>query len=113
MKGCALPTLGYPTRWQAAAALRREGLGPTAIARRIGISVSAATSLLDYAKKKKGGAVLRDVAVDAEILEALRPDAAARGLSCNDLVRRILARIAEDRLVAAVLDDAEETGRAG
>lgn len=47
----------------------------------------------------------RTVAVDTDILDALEPHAAARAISTNELARRILAAVADDNLIDAILDD--------
>lgn len=51
--GSAKPTAGYPSRTQAAAALRAEGLRDSEIAQRLGISANAVSGLL--AKRQFGG----------------------------------------------------------
>lgn len=47
----------------------------------------------------------RTVTVDVDVLDALRPAAEARGLSVNELARRLLATIADEAMTDAVLDD--------
>ena len=108
------PCMGYPSRWQCAEALALEGHPPGVIAQRMGIKLTNVHSLLDYAKRKAEGSAraprpaeanARTVVVSKDVLEALRPHAARRGISVNELARRILAVVADDGIVDGVLDD--------
>lgn len=49
----------------------------------------------------------RTISVDSNVIDALQPAAAARGITVNTLARRLLASIAHERLADAVLDDLE------
>lgn len=111
----AIPCLGYPSRTAAVAALRAEGLPSREIARRIGVEVKTVTAL-------EGSMARRDrpsqrtpelpswntVAIDDDTLRALRPHAARRGVSVTTLARQLLATLADDGLVDALLDDEAE-----
>lgn len=113
--GAPKPILGYRSRTAAAAALRAEGLTDHQIASRINAALPdgegridhlRVSNLLDYRKHPRPcERQQRTVAMDAEVLDALTPAAAARGVSVNELVRRIVATVADEGLVAAVLDD--------
>jgi hypothetical protein len=50
----------------------------------------------------------RTVVFYTEVLQSLQPDAEARGLHVNALVRLLIDRIVDDKLVGAVLDDVRE-----
>ena len=113
------PTLGYPTRTAAVQALRAQGLSSGAIARKIGIEVKTVTALEASARRGAGGETgdyrgarstsrQHTVAIDNDVLRALRPHAARRQISVNALVRQLLAILADDDLVDALLDDADE-----
>lgn len=47
----------------------------------------------------------RSVAFEIEVLESLQPDAERRGIHVGELVRRIVATVAKEGMVDAVLDD--------
>lgn len=102
----AIPTLGYPSRWEAAAALRAEGLTARQVAERIGISESAAYQLFAYSRNGRRKRPMERIAVPGKVLTALAPSASERGMRPADLARAILAAVAADGLVSAVLDDA-------
>lgn len=96
------PCLGYASRMEAARALQGSGLTPSEIAAHIGGSYSSVTSLLYKARLQSG---TRDVSIPCDTLDSLQEDAEARGVTVDTLVRRLLAHIAEDGIVDAVLDD--------
>lgn len=50
----------------------------------------------------------RAIVVSNDVLTALEPHAAHRGISVNKLCRALLGAIADDTLVDAVLEDAED-----
>lgn len=101
----AIPTLGYPSRWEAAAALRAEGLTARQVAERIGTTESAVYQLFAYAKNGRRKRPVQRIHVPGKILVALAQPAAQRGMGPADLARAILAAVAADGLVSAVLDD--------
>lgn len=105
----AIPTLGYRTKYEAAAALRAKGMQVGQIAEKIGCNVGTVWRLLAYANEKppmrKGGR--RPVPIPLTVLEALKPEAKRRKLSTYELSRRLLRAISRDNLVSAVLDDKE------
>lgn len=109
--GAPKPALGYPSRTAAVAALRQQGCGTAEIAARIGINEGAVTALEASGRRPRAArpaeAQGRTVLFPADILDRLRPDAERRGISVNELARRIVEAVAEDRMVDAVLDDGE------
>lgn len=107
--GAAKPCLGYPSRTEAVLALRDQGKSNKLIAHKIGISPSTVGALIS-SRKHTRRAVLnqKTVKIDNDVLEKLRPVAAARGIEVNQLCCNLLALIADDGLTDAVLDDALE-----
>ena len=113
----AKATLGYPSRTDAVLALRAEGHSQHEIAKRIGIPTSTVSALECSARRRGGvstgvrnhGEVCRTVHIPIGVLQQIAPDAARRGLSRETLAALIVEKVAEDRLVDAVLDDSEET----
>lgn len=107
MAGCtgAIPTLGYPTRYEAAAALRSEGLTVKQIAEKIGTSERAVDQLLAYARRGRSKRETERICVPTATLVALAEPAKRRGMRPADLARRILAIVAEDGITGAILDD--------
>lgn len=49
-------------------------------------------------------AMSRTIVVSRDVLDALKPAAEARGVSVNQLCRSLLAAVADDNLVEALLD---------
>jgi hypothetical protein len=58
-------------------------------------------------KPRPAEKLCRTVRFPVEILDALGPHAARRGMNPNQLARLIVEQVLDDRLVDAVLDDAE------
>ena len=112
----AKPTLGYPTRTAAVVALRAAGLSSAAIAERIGISTATVTALEHSAGRRKQPSrpakqLGRTVLFPTDVLDALRPHAARRGMHSNHLARLIVETVVDEGMVDAVLDDASEVMR--
>lgn len=113
----AKPCLGYPSKTAAAAALVAEGLERDEVARRIGVTRSVLSSLVDESGQPRRmpsaerGATPRDlvapVTISLATLEMLRPHARRRDVTVEALVRSIVDTVALERLVDAVLDDRE------
>lgn len=115
------PTLGYPSRTAAVQGMRAEGLATRTIARRIGIDTSTVRALeasagradrraepvARGARGARGGIGEVAVILPVDIVRALRPHAARRGIAVDTLARRILDA-ALDGMVDGVLDDAAE-----
>lgn len=112
MKNRSIPTLGYPSRTAAVLDLRAKGLSTAEIARRIGID-SAVVSALELTTRRWRGrqtrpAESRAIVFPAEVLDRARPHAARRGISANELVRRLVVHAIDEDMVDAVLDDAHD-----
>lgn len=111
--GTPKTTLGYASRTDAVAALRADGLSTAAIAARIGIEPKTVTALEASAARAKrpsrppisGPAVGRSVVVPFQDYVALRPHAARRATTVDQLIRDIVEIVARDDMVDAVLDD--------
>lgn len=101
----AIPTLGYPSRYEAAEALRAEGLTPEQIAERIGTTTGAVYQLLAYAKRGRANSPRIRVSVPTRVLEHFQEPAAMRGVAPATIARRILATVAREGLADAILDD--------
>lgn len=106
-------TLGYRSRTEAIQGLRAQNLTTRQIAARIGIETKTVAALEASAlRRKEVGGKSTDrqhtVCIDNDVLRALRPHAARRGLSVNQLVRLIIAAVADDDIVDAVLGDQGE-----
>lgn len=102
------PTLGFATRTDAVLALRRQSLSTKEIAERIGIEHKAVTALESSAGRSRSRTEeCRTVLFAVELLDQCRPHAARRGITANELARRIVEAAIEDKMVDAVLDDAE------
>ncbi len=109
----AKPTLGYPSRTDAVLGLRGQGKTTEQIAEAIGIKTSTVTSLECHAGKRKGPQACksqgnRTVLFPVDVLESLRPHAEQRGISANELARRIVETVVDENLITAVLDDGED-----
>jgi transcriptional regulator len=110
----AKSTLGYPSRTDAVLALRRQGLSTAAIAAKIGIRNSAVTALEHSAGRairapRPVEDLCRTVLFPIDVIDALGPHAARRGVHPNALARRIVEQVVDDGIVDAVLDDEEVT----
>lgn len=115
--------LGFNTKTEAVLALRAQGLATRDIARKIGIEPKSVSALEASAQRSKGRASERrwsdspstlkqhTVTIDNDTLIALRPHAARRSMSVNQLVRAMIDIVADDGLIDALLDDADEVGR--
>lgn len=104
------PCLGYRSRTAAVVALRGQGLHDAEIADRIGIPAQTVGALAASAKRAKRPAERdgRTVVFPVDILDRLRPHADRRGISCNELARRLVDIAAEEGMIDAILDDAGE-----
>ena len=98
------------TKTEAARNLRQRGLSTIDIALELGITPSNVRSLF-YAGSRKPRAkrpaetLGRTVVFPADVLDALGPFAAKRGIHPNTLARQIVTTVIDDGLVDAVLDD--------
>ena len=94
--------------------LAQGGTRPAAIAERLQVPPNSVHKWLSDARKqgidiprfKRGGARKRAVVtLPVQIVEALRPEANARGTSVRELALAILREVATSDLAAALLDD--------
>lgn len=102
----AKPTMGYRTRTEACLTLQAAGKRPLEIAEFLGVPVANVYGLLaaSSGKRKCGRGDVGSVQLPRVLLEKLRPHAEARQISVGALVRDLVATIADDDLVKAVLD---------
>ena len=106
----AKPSLGYATRTDAVLALRKQRVSTAEIARRLGIEPKTVTAL-EYSAGRRQRAprpceeMGRTVVFPVDILAALSPHAAKRGVHVNTLARRIVETVVDEKMVDAVLDD--------
>lgn len=106
-----IPALGYPSRTSAALALKAEGLKNVEIAERLGIDKKKVDSLLTsvhanrYDRTERKNCSAAPVTITLEHRQKLRNAAAKRLLSVDTLMCLLIERIADDRLVDAILDD--------
>ena len=100
-------------------ALAQQGIAPREIALQLGCQPSTVHHYLWLARREDGfngrfkTGSPREVGSSSTVIprrlaDVLRPAAAARGLTVNALAQSILARVAEDGLIDAVLDDGAE-----
>lgn len=109
--------LGYKNRTEAAIALRSQGLRASEIGRMLGITPNAVTGLISSRERHRvrGGETPASrlptgaIILPIDVRIALRPAAAKRGVSVEQLILDLAATIAEDDLTDAILDD----GKAG
>lgn len=114
----AKPTLGYPSRTDAALALEGQGMPIREIAARMGVTTGTVHALLNSGARrgtsqfKRHGARQRPdhrtVVFEVETLSALALHAERRGISTNALVRRLVECAVDADLVDAILDDHDE-----
>lgn len=96
-----LPTLGFPSKTAAVAAMREDGIRPSIIAKRIGLpSTRHATALLQSNMR-------RTVHVSRDVIEELGPFAKERGICAARLARLLVHTAVDQGLVNAILDYGE------
>lgn len=105
--GSPKQTLGYPSRTAAVAALRQSGLSTQQIANRIGIEPKTVSALeADQRRTRAATATIPSgVVFPLSVRLRLRPAAARRSMSVEQLMVEMMERIADDCLVDAILDD--------
>lgn len=104
------PTLGYPSRTDAIVALRARGLDARQIADEIGIprpNVVALERHVRTANVRRDSRIRRTLELPQDLVDVMAPFAAARDIGPRELALRILAAVADDGLVDAILDDRE------
>src|SRR5262249_252315 len=103
------PTAGFPSQTAAVLALRRQNFSTSAIAEQLGIDARRVTSLEANArrafKRRVDLAAPRVGPLPKALLERIGEPARDRGLTPNELIRRILTAVVKDGLIDAVLDD--------
>ena len=111
------PIAGFPSRTAACLALRAKGLTDRQIADELGLYPSDVSALIATKLRRMPGRPAREnplhengrtVVVSNDVLDALAPHAARRGISVNQIARNLLAQVIDDAIVDAVLDDADE-----
>ena len=106
------PSLGYASRTDAVVALRAQRVSTAEIARRLNIEPKT-VSALEHSAGRRARAprpaeeMGRTVVFPVDILDALLPHAAKRGVHVNSLARRIVETVVDENMVDAVLDDEE------
>lgn len=90
--------------------LRKSGLTTREIAAKVGIEPKSVTALECSARrgkraKRPAETLGRTVLFPADVLDALGPFAAKRGIHPNMLARQIVTTVLDEGLVDAVLDD--------
>jgi hypothetical protein len=104
-----IPTLGYKSRSEAVQAMHERGLGTNDIVSAVGINRNTVRVILCHERRGRARApTRRTIVVSVDVLDALLPEAEARVVSVNELVRMLLDRIVDDSLVVAILDDSHE-----
>lgn len=109
------PTLGYPTRTAAVHGLRAQNLSTRQIAEAIGIEPKTVVALeagsgraRPMRAERPSEQLGRTVVVPVDVLDALGPHAARRGMHVNTLARLIITTVVDEGMVDAVLDDADD-----
>lgn len=109
------PTLGYPTRTAAIHGLRAESLDTRQIAIAIGIEPKTVCALEAGSGRRRpmraerpSEQLGRTVVVPTDVLDALGPHAARRGIHVNSLARLIITTVVDDCMIDAVLDDGDD-----
>lgn len=105
--GRKIPTLGYPSRSEAAKALHKQGLSHHEIAERIGVGESSVGNLLCWQPVGP-----RRLILPPALARALEPAAEARGVTVPELASRLLERTTAEQLIDAILDDFDDFARA-
>lgn len=100
----AKPVLGYPSMTAAVVALRAQGLSASAVARRLGIPANNVASMESAARRR----VVPPVRLPVDVARLLERPARRRGIGIDCLALRIIATVARDGMVDAVLDDGDE-----
>jgi predicted transcriptional regulator len=98
------PTLGYPSRSAAVAALRKECKSTREIAELIGVSQKVVLAMDQYNRSK----LTRNhqmIKVSPDVYKALVRSSRKRHLRVEQLTNRVLEIIVNDGLLEAVLDD--------
>ncbi len=111
--GTRKQTLGFPSRTDAVLAMRSQRLSTRQIAERIGIPESTVTALEHSAGRARRQPrpheeLCRTVLFPLDVLDALGPHAARRNMHPNRLARLIVEIVVDEKMIDAVLDDADD-----
>lgn len=110
--GAPKPCLGYPSRTAAVHGLRAQGLNTRAIASAIGIEHKTVIALEIGSSKPRphrpSEEMGRTVVFPVDVLNALGPHAARRGIHPNSLARLIVSTAVDENMIDAILDDAHD-----
>lgn len=110
----------YPSQALAIEALDGRGVSRRDIAARLDIATATVAGALWYAKRRANGARRatrpaeangRTVLFPVDVLDRLVGPARARGISANELARRIVETAIDDGIIDAVLDDDSSQSR--
>lgn len=106
------------TKTAAIVDLAMKGASRTEISAQVGATMGTISAILSKARRdgqpipkaKSGRKTVihcgrKTVNFQSSTIDALIPEAAARGIEVADLIRDLVATIAEDRIVGAILDD--------
>jgi len=102
--------------------LALEGLPPREIAARTGATSTYCSTVLSHARAtgteirrfgsgrraKPNGRAKRALVIAADLARDLEPFADRRGVSVQEIVRRLVTAVVEDGIVDAILDDGEQ-----
>jgi hypothetical protein len=106
----SIPHDGYPSRTAYLLAKRAQGVGIAEIARQLGISTKNAVALEESARRSRKPRPAethgRTIVFPLDVFDALRPHAAKRDLTVNELVRRLIEHALDDQLIDSIMDDA-------
>lgn len=107
-----IDTLGQVSRTAAFAKMDAEGVTPEQAAELTGLKLSTCRSYFaivrrnnPYRHRRPSPRGRKAYWIDIDVIEALQPHADARRLPMSEFIRELLATIADEQLVAAVLDD--------
>ena len=102
------PILGYPSRTACCLALREQGKSNAEISSLTGIGSTVVSTLAarQLVRRPRPAELHgRTVLFPAEVLNELKPHAARRGITANELARRIVEIAAEENMIDGILDD--------
>ena len=79
----------------------------------MGISPNTVSGLLGSARRQRRSKPAerhgKTILFPDDVLDRLRPHAERRGISCNELARRLVETSIEEGMIDAVLDDLEDS----
>ncbi len=101
------PVLGYRRQVDAVLAMRRDQVPTSEIAARLGVAVDDVAALESSAARVRPESPGRGVLFPLELLAALAPHAARRGIHPHSLARKLIEVVLAEEMLDAVLDDAE------